>query len=153
MGWDIVFLAQFAVPQTASQRFRRICETLGGRPNFAKLTTFRVLSGSAARLVELGESGKSDGPVTQERVEALLQQYSSDDVAISGTWRVVGERDGVATKTGVIVSAYGPKLREHPRIGRPIDVSWDLGDSRRYTAEGKEDKSNVAQVMATSAIT
>ncbi len=149
MGWDIVFRARFATPESPSQRFGRLSEAIRRRPSFCKFSAFKVCSDAALirPLASLGDNRTDDGPVTHESVEALLRRYSSEDeVAISGTWKVIGERDGVATIGSVTVSTLGPTLGKQHIV--PADVIWGVGDSRRYTAEGKENHPNTVQVMA-----
>jgi hypothetical protein len=46
----------------------------------------------------------------------------------------------------VTVTVFGPRLRWLSPIPRPVDISWDVGDSRRYTVDGREDKPTVADV-------
>lgn len=147
MGWDIIFRVRFATPETPAQRFLRIYEAVRERPSFSP-ASFSVCSDAAMirRLARLGDDRSAQGPVTHESVNALLRQYSSEpDIAITGRWRVVGERSGIATVGDVTISALGAKLRDQWRV--PADVLWDIGDSRRYTADGKDEYPNVAQVM------
>lgn len=149
MGWDIVFLAEFSTPELAASRFRRVWEALRQRPEYVRLSSFKVSKNVdlCSPEAELGDFPGSDCPASAEQVSLLLGRYEQEDVAIAGTWRVEGSRNGVSTRGGVTVATYGPALRNRVGLGRAIDVSWDVGDSRRHTVEGLERHPNVEQVM------
>ncbi|MEM9190766.1 MAG: hypothetical protein AAGF12_16390 [Myxococcota bacterium] len=150
MGWDIVFLAEFPTPEPAAARFRQIGKRLEGRPGGSELESFQILdvADPFRALIELGWRPGASGPATWERANELLIEHESSDVRIRATWRVLGCRQEKTTSGGVTVTAHPPDHRWDPRAGRPIDVVWDIGDSRRTTAGGRGDWPCVEESIA-----
>jgi len=151
MGWDIVFCASFSATADPAARFRAVQEAFARRPGFVRLWSFEVLDDpflGRPPVAKLDSDLQGATPVTDERVAALLARWSSADVAFRGVWETRAERDGAATMGTVMVSVFGARQRWRGNLPRPIDVTWDAGDSRRYTAAGRDGHPSVAQVMA-----
>jgi hypothetical protein len=152
MGWDIVFSATMSATADPAARFRALQAALARRGGFVKLWSFEVLDDlfwPRDPLARLDSDLQGATPVTDEGVASLLDRHGgSDNVAFSGAWETRGARAGVATMGIAMITVLGAKLRWRGRLPRPIDITWDVGDSRRYTAKGKDDHPNVAQVIS-----
>jgi hypothetical protein len=152
MGWDIVFSATLSPAADPAARWRALQAALARRPGFVKLWSFEVRDDPfywpRDPLARLDSNLQGATPVTDEGVAGLLDRYAgADDVAFRGLWETRGARAGGATMGAVEITVFGAKMRWRGRLPRPIDVTWDAGDSRRYTAEGKGDHPSVAQVI------
>jgi hypothetical protein len=146
MGWDIVFYARFPDRLDPAIRFRQVMNALEQRSGFEPLSSFEVLEeGNPLRpLLDLNDVFQNSERVTPERVEAALRTYSSANIAFSGTWCT--DRDG--TSGVVSVTTFGAQATPPYRsLPSPIDLSWDLGDWRRYVAGGKGEMPSVDAVM------
>jgi hypothetical protein len=150
MGWDIVFHARFPEREDPARRFRAIRSALEQRPGVEPLSSFEVLEGGdpLRPLVDLNDLFPRAEPVTEARVEACLSGMSSDSVGFSGIWRKRGQPRDTPTSTAIRVTALGAQARRPGYEPWPVDVVWDLFDSRRYTREGRLAYPTVDEVMA-----
>jgi hypothetical protein len=145
MGWDIVFYAQFPEREDASVRFRRVWAALDGREGFESLSSLAVLDGgdpSRPRLV-LSDVLQASERVTRERVESLLLGALAPKDALRGTWRT---RRGSA-RGATTVTVFGPEAIRPDWPVVPVDLTWDLGDWRRYVESGSGSWPTVEAVM------
>lgn len=154
MGWDIVFFAEFPTPEPAVLRFRRVWEGLQKRPHPSLLTSIKILRGgdNFDTLVELGAAQGTAGPTTPERVVSLLDQFASTSVSVRATWKIAGRRGNLDTVGGVTITTRSLEHRKDSRFGRNIDVTWDIGDSRRTSPEGHDGRPNVQQVITDASL-
>lgn len=145
MSWDIVFYARFPNRQNPVGRFRLVMNALGVRAGFEPLSSFAVLEeGDPFRKkVDLNDVFQGSERVTPARVEEALRAYSGANVAVQGVWRT---RRGAA-RGAVTVTTFGDQGACSGPLPAPIDLTWDLGDWRRYAPEGKDDRPSIDDVM------
>lgn len=148
MGIDVIFNAVFPTPKSAAARFAELWRLLSTRPEFHGPGQVRVYDiGNAANPVAKVDGYVSD-PAVAVQVRGLIAEYAADKYSFVGTWGLRGTRGGHRTHYGVEVTTRSPLARFAPWCDRNIDVKWDLGDSRRYTLEGKDDYPNAEQVIS-----
>jgi hypothetical protein len=146
MGWDIVFYARFPDRQDPAIRFRQVMNALGQRPGFEPLSFFALLDEGdpLRRRIYLENDFQGAERVTTERVEEILGTYSGANIAFLGAWPT--RRDGITG--GVTVTTFGPQAAPRGRsLPAGIDLTWDLGDWRRYEPGGKGNYPSIADVM------
>lgn len=151
MGWDIVFHVRFPERQDPARRFRSIRAALERLPGVEPLSSFEVLAGGdpLRRLADLNDVLDHAERVTEARVEACLTGMSGEDVGFRGIWR---KRGAPGTRTALLVTALGPRVELPGLAPPPVDAVWDLGDSRRYTREGRDGWPAIDEVMADLAV-
>lgn len=148
MGVDITFNAVFPTPKTAATRFAELWGAFSKRHELSGPLGLRVyeLINSANPVAVV--KGPASEPSFHAEMTRLLAEYGADKYSFRGSWGIQGVRDGRPTWYDVHVTARSPLTRRDPGFGRDIDVTWDVGDSRRYTPEGKDDYPNVEQLIA-----
>ncbi|MEM7606159.1 MAG: hypothetical protein AAF411_12460 [Myxococcota bacterium] len=152
MGWDITFFAEFPSAAPACERFRHVWEAVERRDHESAMSSFKMLQSDGTIVVELGTTPESSGRATAERLRALLRQFESEPVCVKATWRLQGRREDLDTLGGVTVTVQGPEQRAEPSLGRDVDLIWDVGDSRRTTAEGSNGRPSASEVLADAAL-
>lgn len=145
MGWDIVFYARFPDREDPAVRFWRVMAALVRREGFEPLSSFAVLEDgdSLRKQMDLNDIFQGAERVTPQRVEAGLREHSGERIGFQGTWRT--RRGG--THGAVTVTTFGAKVMRPDALPAPIDLMWDVGDSRRYVPGSKDDMPSVEAVM------
>jgi len=148
MSLDVIFNAVFPTPKSAAARFAELWSLLAKRPAFHGPGQVRVyeLIDTANPVAKV--EGYAADPAVAAKVRELLAEYAADKYSFAGSWGIQGTRKGQPTRYGVDVTIRSPLARHAPRCNRDIDITWDLGNSRRYTLAGKDDYPNAEQVIS-----
>jgi len=93
-----------------------------------------------------------DNGLPGDRVEALLAQWSRPTVGFSASWLKKVTGGGRDIQSSVVVTVLGAQTSHIHFIPFPIDLLWDVGDSRRYTPEGVDGRPTSHQVVADLAV-
>jgi hypothetical protein len=144
---DVIFNAVFPAPKPAALRFAELCDFFSLRLGCSG--PYRV------KVYELIDSGHAVGkmdwsasdPKHLARVKEFLSKYEAEKYAVVGSWTMRCKRDGHAIQYGVDLTTRSPLTRWVSRFDRDIDVTWDLGNVRRYI-EHRDDQPDADQVIA-----
>jgi hypothetical protein len=148
MGIDIVFKAIFPTAKPAAVRFVELCSVVSRSQSFRGPLELSVYeSTNAGNPVSVCRSNPST-PGLSDAMLRLVAEHGSDNYSFRSTWAIRGTRAGRVTTYSVDVTARAPVARRQPGLERDVDVTWDIGDSRRYTPEGKDDYPDVEQVIS-----
>lgn len=148
MGVDIIFNADFPTPKPAAVRLGELWTAFSRRPEFSEPMNLRVFElTDSANPIAVVQGIASDANV-RAAMTTLLTEYRADKYSVRANWGIQGARDGRSTSYGVSVTARSPLTRRDSGFDRDIDVTWDVGDSRRYTPEGRDNYPTVEQVIS-----
>jgi hypothetical protein len=148
MGVDVIFNAVFPEPKPAAARFGELWNAISRRPEFGEPMDLKVYESSDRDPHIAAVTGTASEPNVRVQMYRLLAEYRTDLFSFRASWRVRGTRDGRSTSYRVAVSVRSPLVRHVPWFDRDVDLTWDLGDSSRYTPEGEDQRPNVEQVIS-----
>jgi hypothetical protein len=146
MSIDVIFNAVFLSPKSAAARFAELWRLLSTRPEFHGPGQVQVYELINAANPVAKVAGYSSDPAVAAQIRRMIAEYAADKYSFVGTWSIRGTRGGHQTHYGVDVTTRSPLARYAPWCDRNIDITWDLGNSHRYTMEGKDDYPNAEQV-------